>query len=152
MWKFALVSTLSFALAGCGPSLSILLAPREPTRESIAAPRRALTLTEQDAISAAVMAKLGDSPHRDFKWQRLVIRSHDQTTDYCGLVSGDDVVGEYGMQSAAANFRDFLAHLTFDRRGMLSKVEIVAIGNTANDNVPTMVDPICLRDGYDIGR
>ena len=152
MWKLALVPILSFALVGCGPSLSVLLSPREPTRESIAAPRRQLTDTEKDAISAVVMRKLGDSPHRDFKWPPLVVRSHNQMTDYCALVSGDYVVGEYDIHDANANFRDFLARLTFDHRGILSKIEIVSIGNTQNDNIPTMVDPICLRDGYEIGR
>jgi hypothetical protein len=152
VWKLALVPALSLALVGCGPSLSVLLAPREPTREAIAAPRRALTAAEQEAISAAVMIKLGDSPRRDFKWLRLVVRPHNQMTDYCALVSGDYVVGEYDIRNASANFRDFLARLTFDRRGTLSKVDVVSIGNTANDSIPTMVDAICLQDGYDVGR
>ncbi len=152
MWKFALVPTLSLALVGCGPSLSVLLSPREPTRESLAAPRRQLTDAEKDAISAAVMRKLGDSPHREFKWLRLVVRSHNQTTDYCGLVSGDYAVGEYDIHDANANFRDFLARLTFDRRGTLSKVDVASIGATAGDNIPAMVDSICLQDGYYIGR
>ena len=42
--------------------------------------------------------------------------------------------------------------LTFDRHGTLSKVNIASIGATAGDNIPAMVDSICLQDGYVIGR
>ena len=141
---------MSLALAGCGADVSALLAPMEPTRESIAAPRRELTADEKDAISAAVMRKLGDSSHRDFKWFPLVVRSHDRVTDFCGLVSGDDLVGEYGVTDANANFRDYYAQLTFARPRALSNVKIIAIGRTRNDNIPTMVDSICMQGGYNV--
>jgi len=41
--------------------------------------------------------------------------------DYCGQVSGDDVVGEYNIRDAKAEFRDYYAQLTFDRGGKLAK-------------------------------
>jgi hypothetical protein len=124
----------------------------EPTRESIAAPRRQLTEAEKDTISQAVMLKLGDSAHRDFKWFPLVIRSHDQLVDYCGLVSGEYVVGEYNIQNYDAEFREYYAQLTIDRRGSLSKVNIVSIGNSRSENIPTRIDSICIQDGYNVPR
>jgi hypothetical protein len=150
--KLATVAILSLALSGCAASVSALLLPREPTRESLAARRRQLTDGEKDAISDAVMRKLGDTRHRDFRWPRLVVRSHNSVTDYCGLVSGDDIVGEYNITDANSNFRDYYAQLTFDRRGALAKVNVMSIGHTANDNIPTAIDATCLQDGYDIGR
>ena len=148
MRKCAIVLMSSLALAGCGNPA--LFAPMEPTRELIAAPRRQLNDTEKEAISAAVMRKLGEQPHRDFKWLPLVVRTHGRTTDYCGLVSGDYVVGEYNITDANAELRDYYAQLTFDRRGMLSKVNVVAVGKSRSKNIPTMVDSICMQDGYNI--
>jgi hypothetical protein len=148
MTKYVIVLTSSLALAGCGNPA--LLAPMEPRRESIAAPRRPLNDTEKEAISDAVMRKLGAQPRRDFKWFPLVVRTHGGVTDYCGLVSGDDVVGEYDITDANAELRDYDAQLTFDRRGTLSKVDVVAIGKSRSKHIPTMVDSICMQDGYDI--
>jgi hypothetical protein len=122
----------------------------EPTRESIAAPRRQLNDTEKEAISAAVMRELGEQPHRDFKWRPLVVRTRGRATDYCGLVSGDYLVGEYNIRDANAEWRDYYAQLTFDRRGKLTNVNFVAVGKSRSDNIPTMVDSICMQDGYDI--
>jgi hypothetical protein len=148
MRKCVIVLTSSLALAGCGNPA--LLAPMEPTRESIAAPRRQLNDTEKEAISAAVMGKLGEQPRRDFKWLPLVVRTHGRATDYCGLVSGDYVVGEYNIIDANAELRDYYAQLTFDRHGKLSNVDVVAIGESRSKHIPTMVDSICMQDGYDI--
>jgi hypothetical protein len=145
---FATIAALSFALAGCEPSLSVLMAPMEPTQASIAAHRRALTETEKDLISAAVMGKLVDKRHKDFRWPALVVRSQNGATDYCGEVSGDDVVGEYDITNANANFRDYYARLFFDRRGALTKVNIEGVGRIRNDNLPTAIDSICIQDGY----
>jgi hypothetical protein len=148
MRKCVIVLTSSLALAGCGNPA--LLAPMEPTRESIAAPRRQLNDTEKEAISAAVMGKLGEQPRRDFKWLPLVVRTHGRATDYCGLVSGDYVVGEYNIIDANAELRDYYAQLTFDRHGKLSNVDVVAIGESRSKHIPTMVDSICMQDGYNI--
>jgi hypothetical protein len=150
--RFATVLALSLPLAGCGADFSALFLPMEPTRESIAAPRRELTAAEKEAISDAVMRKLADPRHRDFKWLPLVVRRHDGATEFCGLVSGDDLVGEYGVTDADGNFRDYYARLIFDRRHALTKVDVVAIGHTRNDNIPTAVDSICIQDGYDVSR
>ena len=148
MRKSAFVLTSSLALAGCGNPA--LLAPMAPTRESLAASRRSLNDSEKEAISAAVTRALGDQPHRDFEWLPLVVRTHGAVTDYCGLVSGDYVVGEYNITDANAEYRDYYARLTFDRRGTLSNVAVVAVGESRSRNIPTMVDSICLQDGYNI--
>ncbi len=148
MRKCAIVLTSSLAFAGCGNPA--LLAPMEPTRESIAAARRPLNDTEKEAISAAVMRQLGEQPRRDFTWFPLVVRTHGGVTDYCGLVSGDYLVGEYNITDANAELRDYRAQLTFDRRGNLSNVNVVAIGKSRSRHIPTMVDSICMQDGYDI--
>jgi hypothetical protein len=148
MRKNAIVLTSSLALAACGNPA--LLAPMEPTRGSIAAPRRLLNDAEKEAISAAVMRKLGEQPRRDFRWPPLVVRSHGGVTDYCGLVGSDYVVGEYNITDANAEFRDYYAQLTFDRRGELSKVAVVAVGKSLSKHIPTMVDSICIQGGYDV--
>ena len=150
MQKVRFILGLSLALGGCDVEAAALQAPREPTREAIAAPRRDLAVGEKEAISAAVMAKLSDAGPRDFKWFPLVVRPHEGVVDYCGLVSGDFIVGEYDIRNAAANYRDYYAQLTFDRRGALSKVDVVTIGRNKLDNIPTMVDSICIQDGYDL--
>lgn len=148
MRKSAIVLTSSLALAGCGNPA--LLAPMQPTRQSLAAPRRLLNDAEKEAISAAVMRQLGEQPHRDFRWLPLVVRRRGGVTDYCGLVGGAYVVGEYGIRDVNAEFRDFYARLTFERGGKLSKVAVVAIGKSRSKNIPTMVDSICMQDGYDV--
>ncbi len=148
MRKSAIVLTSSLALAACGNSA--LLAPMQPTRESIAAPRRLLNDAEKETISAAVIGKLGEQPHRDFKWLPLVVRNRGGVTDYCGQVGGDYVAGEYDIRDVNAEFRDYYAQLTFDRRGKLSKVAVVAIGKSRSKAIPTMVDSICMQDGYDV--
>jgi hypothetical protein len=150
MRRLAIVAALPLALAGCAADTSALLAPMEPTRESVAAHRRELTADEKDVISAAVMRKLGDTSQRDFKWFPLVVRSHNDVTDFCGLVSGDNVVGEYGITDGNANFRDYYAQLTFAGHGALSNVKIVAIGVTRSDNIPTSVDSTCMQGGYNV--
>jgi hypothetical protein len=149
--NFAIISALPFALTGCELDISPLLLPMEPTRESIAAPRRELTDAEKEAISESVMVKLGGSHHRDFKWFPLVIRSHDHFVDFCGLVSGDDIVGEYDIHDYNAEFRKFYAQLKFER-GTLSKVNVISIGRSMSDNIPTAVDSICIQDGYNLNR
>jgi len=147
MKKCPIVLMSALALAGCDPAV---LAPMEPTRESIAASRRPLDDTEKEAISAAVMRKLGEQPHRDFKWLPLVVRTHDGATDYCGLVSGDFLAGEYNITDASAEQRDYYARLTFDRGGKLSNVDVVAIGESRSKHIPAMVDSICMQAGYNI--
>lgn len=148
MRKCTIVLTSSLALAGCGNPA--LFAPMQPTRASLAAPRRSLSDAEKEAISAAVMGKLGEQPHRDFKWLPLVVRAHGGGTDYCGLVSGEYIVGEYNITDANAEFRDYHAQLTFDARGRLTNVNVVAIGKSRSEHIPTMVDLICVQDGYAI--
>ena len=146
MRKCVIVLMSSVALAGCGNPA--LFAPMQPTREAIAAPQRRLSDAEKEAISAAVMHKLGEQPNRDFKWLPLVVRSHGGVTDYCGLVGGDYIVGEYNITDANAELRDYYAQLTFARGGALTNVNIVAIGESRNAHIPTKVDSTCLQDGY----
>lgn len=148
--KLAIALSLPFALAACAPDTSTLFLPMEPTRASIAAPRRALTDAEKAAISEAVARKLGGLYHRDFKWFPLIVRPHDHVVDFCGLVTGDAIVGEYDIRDANTTLRDYYAQLTFDRRGSLSKVNVVAVGAAKSDNTPTAVDSICIQDGYDL--
>lgn len=150
MRNVAIILAVSFALAGCEQNFSALLLPSEPTRESIAAPRRELTGAEKEAISEAVMLKLGNSSCRDFKWFPLVVRPHDHVIGFCGLVGGIYVAGEYGIQDVNAEFRDYYAQLTFDRRGTLSKVDVVSVGKRRSENIPTVVDSICIQDGYNV--
>ncbi len=116
----------------------------EPTRESIAAPRRELTDAEKESISEAVTLKMKDSNHREFKWVPLVVRSRDNVTDFCGLVRGNDIDDEY------VGFSKYYAQLTFDRHGTLSKVNVLAIAKIKSDDVPTVVDSICIQDGYNL--
>ena len=94
------------------------------------------------------MRQLGETPHRDFKWLPLVVRSHSGGVDYCGLVSGEFIVGEYAITDANAELRDYYAKLTFDRGGKLANVDVVAIGNSRSAHIPTKIDSICLQDGY----
>jgi hypothetical protein len=141
----AIVLTSCGALAGCEPSTLFL--PMQPTREALAAPQRSLSDTEKEAISAAVMGRLGE-PRRDFKWLPLVVRPRGGAVDYCGLVSGEYLVGEYDITNANAELRDYYAKLTFDRGGKLANVNAVAIGKTRSAHIPTQVDSICLQDGY----
>jgi hypothetical protein len=150
MTKLAVILSSFLALAGCDNP--VLFAPMEPTQESIAAPRRPLSDAEKEAISAAVVGKLGDERRRDFKWLPLVVRSHRGATDYCGLVTSDIIVGEYDIHDANALWRDYHARLTFDRRGALANVAVVAVGKSRYENIPTLVDSICLQNGYDISK
>jgi hypothetical protein len=150
MRKFVLGLASCLALAGCDDAALFL--PMTPTRASIAAPRRQLTNDEKDAISDAVLRKLGDQSHRDFTWFPLVVRPQDGVVDYCGQVSGDDVVGEYNIRDAKAEFRDYYAQLTFDRGGKLAKVDVVALGEKKSRSIPTQVDSTCLQDGYNVRR
>ena len=85
-----------------------------------------------------------------FRWFPLVVRSHDHRTDFCGLVSGDSIVGEYDIRDANSNFRAYYAQLTFDRGDRLAKVDVVSIGKTKHDNIPTATDSICMQDGYNV--
>jgi len=146
----ALALASAFVLAGCEDAALFL--PMEPTRDALAAPQRPLTADEKDAIADAVSQKLGDSSHRDFNWFPLVEKPHDGVVDYCGEVSGDYVVGEYNILNAKAEFRDYYARLSFDRGGRLAKVDVVAIGRSKSDNVPTKIDSICRQDGYFVLR
>ena len=142
----AIVLASCIALAGCEPSTLFL--PMQPTREALAAPQRSLSDAEREAISAAVMGRLGESPRRDFKWLPLVVRPRGGAIDYCGLVGGDYLVGEYAITDANAEMRDYYARLSFDRGGKLANVNVVAIGKSRSAHIPTQVDSICVQDGY----
>lgn len=144
MCKIAIVLALSVSLAGCEPTVSPLLLPMEPSEESSVAPRRELTDAEKDMISDAVTLKLKEASHREFKWAPLVVRSHDQVTDFCGLVSGNDIDGDY------SGFSKYYARLTFDGSGKLSKVDVRMIAKSKLDQLPTELDSICMGDGYGV--
>ena len=65
-------------------------------------------------------------------------------------MSGEFVVGEYGVTDANAELRDYDARLTFDARGALSNVNIVAIGKSRSEHIPTTINSICMQGGYNI--
>jgi hypothetical protein len=144
--KCVIVLAASLAVAGCADA--DLFAPMEQTPEALAAPRRQLSDSEKDAISQAVLRVLGDQPHRDFGWLPLVVKTGGGATDYCGLVSGDYIPGEYNITNANGEYRDYYAQLTFDGGGALSKVNVVAIGDSMGKNVPTKVESTCMQSGY----
>ena len=124
--------------------------PMQPTPASIAAPRRQLTEAEKEAISTAVTRRLGGAYPYEFRWFPLVVRSHVHRTDFCGLVSGKSIVGEYDIRDANSNFRAYFAQLTFDGGDRLAKVDVVSIGKTKHDNIPTATNSICMQDGYNV--
>jgi hypothetical protein len=114
----------------------------EPTAESAAAPRRALTEAEKLTISEAVSLKTEVQGSDAFIWAPLVVRTHDKATDFCGIVRNPNGLGGKLMYSK------YLARLRFDRAGKLSNVDVVSIVNIKDDNIPTSLDSICIRDGY----
>lgn len=148
--KIAILLPLSVALAGRQGDLSALFMPMEPTPASIAAPRRSLTDAEKEAISAAVTRRLGGAYPYAFRWLPLVVRPHGHRIDVCGLVSGDFLVGEYDIRDADSNFRAYYAQLAFDRGGKLAAVDVVSIGRTKRDAIPTATDSICMQNGYNV--
>jgi hypothetical protein len=143
MRKFAVILASSFLLSGYdGPPFSNLFLPMEPTPASIAAPRRELTEAEKGAISKAVALKLEKVDRREFQWSPLVVRARDHATDYCGMVSMDN------PNNGETVFRQYYAKLTFDRRGTLSKVDVVSIDDLHSSGIPTTIDSICRQGGY----
>jgi hypothetical protein len=142
MRKFVIVAGLSLALAGCESSLSSLLAPMEPSPASVAARRRVLTDAEKDMVSAAVSSRLKDPTHREFKWPALILGSHGSAADYCGVVNGNDIDGDY------VGLSRFRAELTFSGQGKLSRVDVLSVGKVSNNDVPTPTDSLCMQEGY----
>lgn len=136
--NFAIILASSL-LTGC---MSNLLLPMEPTAESAAAPRRALTEAEKHTISEAVSLKTEVQGSDAFIWAPLVVRTRDRATDFCGIVRSPN--GFAGKPS----YSKYLARLHFGRTGKLSNVDVVSIINIKDDNIPTSVDSICVRDGY----
>ena len=122
--------------------MSDLLLPMEPTAESAAAPRRALTEAEKQTISEAVSLKTVVQGSDAFIWAPLVVRTQDRATDFCGIVRSPN--GFAGRPS----YSKYLARLHFGRTGKLSNVDVVSIINIKDDNIPTSVDSVCVRDGY----
>jgi hypothetical protein len=114
----------------------------EPTAESAAAPRRTLTEAEKQTISEAVSLKTEVQGNDAFIWTPLVVRTRDKATDFCGIVRNPN--GFAGKPS----YSKYLARLRFDRTGKLSNVDVVSITNIKDDNMPTSVDSVCVRDGY----
>ena len=129
----------SSLLTGC---MSDLLLPMEPTAESAAAPRRALTEAEKQTISEAVSLKTEVQGSDAFIWAPLVVRTHDRATDFCGIVRSPN--GFAGRPS----YSKYLARLRFDGAGKISNVNVVSIIKLKDDNIPTSLDSICIRDGY----
>ncbi len=142
MRKIAILLAGALSLAGCESDLSNLVLPMEPSPESIAAPRRALTDKEQETIFNAVSVEVKDPSPQDFVWAPLVIRAHDGVTDYCGIVkknSGDP--RDPGVTK-------FYSQIRFDSRGQIARVDVKSVAKNADNNVPTAVDSICMLDGY----
>jgi hypothetical protein len=143
MRKFAAILAALFSLAACEPTGSSIFLPMEPTQGSIDARRRELTDPEKEAISDAVMAKLQDTTHRNFRWEKLILRLHDRVMDYCALVS------ELDLREKHEGYRRFYAQLSFDRRGKLANVDVVSIDGPAGLlPLPTTADSICIQGGY----
>jgi hypothetical protein len=122
--------------------MSDLLLPMEPTAESAAAPRRALTEAEKQTISEAVSLKAEVQGSDAFTWAPLVVRTHDGATDFCGIVRNPN--GFAGKPS----YSKYVARLRFNSAGKLSNVNVASIIKLKDDNIPTSVDSICMRDGY----
>jgi hypothetical protein len=144
MRKFATIFAALFSLAACEPTGSSIFLPMEPTQASIDARRRELTEAEKETISDAVMAKLQDTSHRDFRWEKLILRSHDHVMDYCALVS------ELDLGEKHASYRRFYAQLGFDRRGKLANVDVVSIDSALPPPLPSTADSICIQGGYNV--
>jgi hypothetical protein len=141
MRKNMIVAALTISLAGCESTVSTLFQPMEPTRESVAATRRALTPAEKEQVSDAVSLRLKASVPREFKWAPLVLESHDHVTDYCGLVSGNDIDDKF------TGYSKFLAQLTFANDGKISKVDVRSIAKS-RAAYPTELDSLCIQEGY----
>jgi hypothetical protein len=116
----------------------------EPTQASIDARRRELTPEEKDAISDAVKQKLQKPAQREFRWAKLILRSHDHVTDYCGLVSQLD------LRERHESFRRFHPQLGFDAHDKLTRVDVISIDAIPSHAVPSSADSICVQDGYNI--
>lgn len=139
MRKIVIVLASVFALSGCE---SNLLLPMEPTPESVAVPRRALTDSEKETISDAVSLEMKDQKPQEFIWAPLVARTHDKIADFCGIVQNPN--GFAGK----INYSKYYAKLHFDERGKLSKVDAISVAAITGDNIPTAVDSTCMQDGY----
>jgi hypothetical protein len=146
MWKLAAILAALFSLAACEPTGSSIFLPMEPTQASIDARRRQLTDEEKEAISDAVMLKLQDQTHGLFRWGKLILRSHDHVTDYCGSV------GELELGETHESYRRFYSRLTFDNHGTLAKVDVVSVApaSKAQPSVPSIADSICIQGGYNL--
>ncbi len=144
MRKIAAIALLSFPLAACEPAGSGIFLPMEPTQASIDARRRELTEAEKEAISDAVKLKLQDPAPRDFRWAKLILRSRNHVTDYCGLVS------ELDFGERHATFRRFYAQLGFDGFGKLLSVDVISIEPIPSHPLPSSSDSICVQGGYNI--
>ena len=95
-------------------------------------------------------AQAGETPRRDFAWPPLVVRAHGRVTDYCGLVSGTTSSANTPSPTRRPSSVTIMRNSTFDRRGTLSIVNVLAVGKSRSAHIPTRVDSICLQDGYDI--
>lgn len=139
------VLVLCGLLSGC---FEALLMPMEPSPAALAAPRRALTPAETKAIADAVLARM-DIPEAEkknpdavkFAFPRLILRSHDGVTDYCGVVNEKDASGDF------VGNHWFYARLVFDRAGKLKQVEPPTIVEPKY-LYPTAVDSVCIQGGY----
>lgn len=144
MWKIAILLASAFSLAACESNLPNLVLPMEPSAESAAAPRRALTDAEKETISDAVSLAMKDQRPQEFIWAPLVVRINDGAADFCGAVklpNGFAGKTEYGK---------YYAKLKFDGTGKVSKVDVMSFAKIKDDNIPTAVDSICMQDGYSV--
>ena len=138
MRKIAFVLISVLWLAGCE---SNLLLPMEPTPESVTAPRRALTEAEKETISDAVSLEVKDTHPPDFVWPRLVVRTHDGVTDYCGVAKTTGAGGRLENNK-------YYAQIRFDGSGKIAKVDVKSVVEDKGDNIATTVDSLCMQDGY----
>jgi hypothetical protein len=139
MRKVAFVLISALWLAGCE---SNLLLPMEPTPESVTAPRRALTEVEKETISDAVSAEIKDAHSPDFVWPRLVVRTHDGVTDYCGAVKTTGFAGH-------PEYNKYYAQIRFDG-SKIKKVDVKSVVEDKGENIPTTLDSLCMLDGYSV--
>ena len=122
--------------------------PMEPSPASVAAPRRPLKPQEVKVISDAVLAKMTipDTEKKNpdavkFGLPRLVVRSQNGVTDYCGVVNEKDASGYF------VGGHWFYTRLTFNGAGKLTNVDVSIIVEPKY-LYPTVAESICTQDGY----
>ncbi len=114
----------------------------QPNLRAAAAPRRALTADEKQAIAKAVAYKLKDPDGAKFIWAPLVVNTRDGVTDYCGLVNGKNSYGGY------SGYDKFYVQLGYGAGGKLAAVDVRMIAEANDDISQDATTSICIQYGY----